>query len=398
MAIATRDDAGSMGLRLVLSDISQRKERERLQLEAQSEAERANRAKSRFLAAASHDLRQPLSALSMYVSLLSDSRPPPGKLVANVKECISSLSALLSDLLDVSKLEAGVVTPNIRTFPMAEVLASLESALTPKAQFKGLALRVHATNWLAHSDPVLFRRMLGNLIENAIRFTEHGGVLVACRQHQGKSWIEVWDTGIGIEAQQTTEIFEEFKQLGDQARNHGSGLGLAIVAKTAALLGLEVKVRSRPGRGSVFAIELPLGLVAPVVPAPITPALPVRALRIALVDDNAMVLIALEAALQNLGHQVVAADSKAQLLAELGTLAPDIVVSDYRLAHDETGFDVITAVQASFASDIPAILITGDTDPTLMRSMSERGVFVMHKPLELDTLQATLENLTSHIP
>lgn len=363
---------------------------------AKAAAERANNAKSRFLAAASHDLRQPLSALSMYAGLLSDSRPPSGKMVTNIKDCIGSLSALLTDLLDLSKLEAGVVTPNVHDFLMAQTLASLESDYTPQANVKGLTLRLRASNWTARSDPILLRRILGNLIENAIRYTERGSVLVACRRRQGKTWIEVWDTGIGIPADKTTEIFEEFKQLGDQARNNGSGLGLAIVARTAALLGLKIQVRSRPGRGSVFAIELPLGLAAPAKPGP-APAPPapgaVHALRIAVVDDNEMVRTALSACLDMLGYQVVAADSQATLLAELGTLAPDIVVSDYRLTQGETGFDVITAVRASFGSEIPALLITGDTDPALLRSMTERGILVLHKPLELDTLQTVLENL-----
>ena len=362
--------------------------------EAKASAERANNAKSRFLAAASHDLRQPLSALSVYAGLLNDSRPPSGKMVANIKDCIGSLSALLTDLLDLSKLEAGVVTPKIHDFSMAQTLASLASDHTPQASAKGLTLRLRPSNWTARSDPVLVRRILGNLIENAIRYTERGGVLVACRRRQGKTWVEVWDTGIGIPADKTAEIFEEFKQLGDQARNTGSGLGLAIVARTAALLGLQIKVYSWPGRGSVFAIELPLGLAAPAKPAPAPPAPGVvHALRIALVDDNEMVRTALSACLDMLGYQVVAADSQATLLAELGTLGPDIVLSDYRLAQGETGFDVITAVRASFGSAIPALLITGDTDPALLRSMTERGILVLHKPLELETLQAALENL-----
>jgi signal transduction histidine kinase len=376
-------------------DITERKRGMELLQQARSEADRANAAKSRFLAAASHDLRQPLSSLSLYASLLSISNPPTARTVANIRECIGSLSALLTDLLDISKLEARVVTPNIRSFPIAAMLTSLDSILSPKAKAKSLELRYRPSNWMAHSDPVLFQRILGNLIENAIQYTEHGGVLVACRHRQGKNWVEVWDTGIGIEADQSTEIFEEFKQLGDQARNKGSGLGLAIVAKTTDLLGLEVQVRSRPGRGSVFAVELPLGLEAQVEQAPAASGLLFRALRIAVVEDNPIVRMALEDCLLQLGHQVVAADGKATLLAELGTLSPDIVVSDYRLAQGETGFDVITAVQARFGSTLPAILITGDTDPTLMRSLSERGIVVLHKPLELETLRATIEDLTN---
>lgn len=375
-------------------DITHRKRTEEQLRAAVLDAEQANHAKSRFLAAASHDLRQPLSALSLYAGLLSHRSPSEQKLVASMKDCIGSLSSLLTDLLDMSKLDACVVTPKIDDFPIAETLANLESANTPEAQVKGLQLRCLPSHLMAHSDPVLYRRILGNLVANAIRYTEHGGVLVACRRRHGKIWVEVWDTGIGIPSDKTAEIFEEFKQLGDQARNKGSGLGLAIVAKTAALLGLEINVRSRPGHGSVFAVELPLGQVAPVEPGFAPLAVARRALRIALVDDNAMVRTALDAGLQSLGHQVVAADSKGTLLDKLGTLAPDIVVSDYRLAQGETGFDVITAVRTQSGTELPAILITGDTDPNVVRSMTERGIVVLHKPLDLETLQKCVEDLT----
>lgn len=363
--------------------------------EAKVAAESANNAKSRFLAAASHDLRQPLSALSIYANLLNYTQSPAEqKVVANIKECIGSLSGMLTDLLDLSKLEAGVVAPDVRDFAIAETLASLASVNTPEANIKGLQLRCLPSRLTVRSDPVHFRRILGNLIENAIRYTERGGVLVACRRRQNKTWIEVWDTGIGIPVDKTTEIFEEFKQLGDGARNNGSGLGLAIVAKTAALLGLAINVRSRPGRGSVFAIELPLGQALPAMPAPVPSAVDIRLQRIALVDDNPIVRTALVAALQDLGHQVVAAASKATVLAELGAQPPDIVVSDYRLTQGETGFDVIKALRARFGDELPAILITGDTDPNLLRSMTERGIIVLHKPLDLETLQKCIVDLT----
>jgi len=375
-------------------DITERRATEDALQKAKAEAERANRAKSRFLAAASHDLRQPLSALSIYVNMLKGSVKPDGQpLVANLKDCIGSLSELLTDLLDLSKLEAGVVAPNRSDFAVADALASLVAVHAPEAQLKGLRLRYVASELTVHTDPVLFRRIVGNLIDNAIHYTERGGVLVGCRRRRGKTWVEVWDTGIGIPEDKTAEIFEEFKQLGDEARTRGSGLGLAIVAKTAALLGLEISVGSRPGRGSVFAVELPHGQ-APVIPAPEPRQAVYRSLRVALVEDNAMVREAFVLGLQGAGHQVVAAASGPELLAGLGSLAPDIVVSDYRLAQGQTGFDVITTLRAAMRADLPAILITGDTDPTLVRSMTDRGIIVLHKPLDLETLQAYLEDLT----
>ena len=388
------DDGRSRGAISAFVDITARREAELAMQAAKSEAERANNAKSRFLAAASHDLRQPLSALALYTSVLDDKLAPADRpVVVNMKACVGSLSGLLTDLLDLSKLEAGVVRPNRCTFPVAEMLANLLSVHAPEADRKGLRLHCRSSSWMAHTDPVLFKRILGNLVDNAVRYTDRGGVLVACRRRQGRTWIEVRDTGIGIAADKTAEIFEEFRQLGDEARTRGSGLGLAIVAKTAALLGLEIRLRSRPGRGSLFAIELPLGH-ARASPAPEPDEFAYRPLRIALVEDNTLVRDALAAALRNVGHQVVAASGGTELCARLGTMKPEIVVSDFRLARGETGFDVITAVRTALNADVPAILITGDTDPALMRRMADRGIAVLHKPVDLETLQAYLEDLT----
>lgn len=379
----------------ITQDISDRKRTEERLTSAIVEVKRANRAKSRFLAAASHDLRQPLAALSLYTGILKNTPiASDQKLVANMQVCIDNLSELLNDLLDLSKLDAGVVTPIVKDFAIADLFDSLRASHAPEARLKGLRLRFVPCTWTCRTDLVLLRRSLGNLIENALRYTVRGGVIVACRRRLGKTWIEVWDSGIGIAADQTQEIFEEFKQLGDGARNKGSGLGLAIVAKTAALLDLEISVRSRVGRGSVFAIELPLGAPVLAVPAVVSHGMKRRSLRIALVEDNEIVREALVDVLQRLGHQVVATATKAALLEELEQLQPDIVVSDYRLTEGETGFDVITAVRARLGPEFPALLITGDTDPKLLRSVNARGIFVMHKSLNLETLQATLQDLT----
>lgn len=284
-------------------DVTERKRGEAQFLVAIDAAEQANNAKSRFLAAASHDLRQPLSALSLYTGVLNNlPQEADRKVVANMQSCIDSLSGLLTDLLDLSKLQAGVVNPNIVDFSVAGLFGRLASVHAPKAQAKGLRLRFIPSTLTGKTDLMLLARSLGNLIENALRYTERGGVLVACRHRLGKTWIEVWDTGVGIPNDQKWEIFEEFKQLGDGARNMGSGLGLAIVAKTATLLGLEVRVRSQLGRGSVFAIELPLGQAISVKPAPAPNAHMFRPLRIALVDDNDIVREALVLVLQHLGH------------------------------------------------------------------------------------------------
>lgn len=385
----------------IVQDITDRKHVEQALREslesltaARIEAEQANVAKSRFLAAASHDLRQPLSALSLYVGALRRQVGPVGtKMLINMKDCIDSLSELLSKLLDLSKLDAGVVMPNPSDFRLGDELAQLASVHAPEAQTKGLRLRCLPTAWTVHTDPVLFRRLLGNLIENAIRYTEKGGVLVAARRRLNKTWIEVWDTGIGMPSNRTAEAFEEFRQLHDEARTRGSGLGLAIVGKTAALLGLQIRVHSRLGRGSMFAIEVPVAqpreFLLPVVARLSVP----RRLSIALVEDNDAVRQALVAALEGAGHHVVSATSGSELRVKLGKEVPGILVSDYRLCHDETGLDVIAAARAIFGDDIPAILLTGDTDPSLVRNMADRGIVVLHKPVELEDLEACLEDL-----
>lgn len=389
----------AIGVLGIARDITQRKREAELLQQARQEADKANAAKSRFLAAASHDLRQPLSALSVYVGMLKDAASAPDpKMVAGMQECIANLSELLTDLLDLSKLDAGAVSPTVRDFPVAELLTNLTSVYAPEAANKGLQLRWRSTRLAGRTDAVLFRRILGNLIDNALRYTQRGGVLIACRRRQGKTWVEVWDTGIGIAREHMADIFEEFRQLGDGARNSGSGLGLAIVHKTAALLGLEVSVRSRPGHGSVFALELPLGRAERHASPPLPPALGTRALRIALVEDNPLVRDALDAGLCGLGHVVRAAASGEALLADLDQWSPDLVISDYRLTGGTDGYRVIAAVRARRGKDLPAILITGDTDPNLLRSMSERGIVVLNKPVDLETLQAYIEDMTCPVP
>lgn len=358
---------------------------------AKIEAERANNAKSRFLAAASHDLRQPLSALKLYVSVLKGKLEDtePG-LMTNMEECVGGLSNLLSKLLDLSKLEAGVVTPHASHFALDAVLNQVLAAHLPEAEAKGLRVRCRCSGLTAYTDGVLFQRIVGNLVSNAIEYTGQGGLLIGTRRRQGKIWVEVWDTGVGIPADKTGEIFEEFKQLGDDARTRGSGLGLTIVAKSASLLGLQIRVQSRLGRGSMFAVELPLGQAAQ-VKSDEEPAAQVEAARVAVVDDNPVVLHALELVLKAAGNDVVAATSGEEVLDGLGGQRPDIIVSDYRLAAGRTGFDVITALRAAFGADLPGVILTGDIDPKLMAAMTRKGIVILHKPVEMEALLARIE-------
>jgi CheY-like chemotaxis protein len=304
------------------------------------------------------------------------------------------LSETLAKLLDLSKLEAGVVTPEVAHFDVADLFDKVASAHAPEAKLKGLSLRCASPRLTARTDPVLFERVLGNLVSNAVRYTDRGSVLIGCRRRGGKTWVEVWDTGMGIPGDKTAEIFEEFKQLGNEERNRekGSGLGLAIVAKTADLLGLEIRVQSRLGKGSLFAVELPLGQKE--IRVMTREESRYRPLRVAVVDDDIGVLESLVFVLEEAGHQVVAAATSAELLARLENLPPDVMVSDYRLAKGKNGFDAITAVRTAFGRPVPAVILTGDTDPELIRGMASKGVLVHHKPLTFSALQACIAELT----
>ena len=255
-----------------VQDITGRKQGEADLLAAKAEAELANNAKSRFLAAASHDLRQPLAALTLYVGVLkARATAQDSALVYRIEACCTGLTELLTDLLDVSKLDAGVVSVNLSDFAVDELLESLAMVHAGDAAIKGLRLHLRPSpGVIAHTDHVLLTRMASNLIANAIRYTHRGGILVACRSRLGRLWLEVWDTGVGISADKTDHVFQEFTQLENTESSAGSGLGLSIVAKTAALLGLQIRLQSRLGRGSLFAIELPAGRLS-VAPTPVQP-------------------------------------------------------------------------------------------------------------------------------
>lgn len=394
--MAERDKSGrAICIKGINLDITPNKQAELKLQEAKLVAEHANQDKSRFLAAISHDLRQPLSALSLYLSALENKLPASeSKLLSNMESCVSSLNEMLSQLLDVSKLDAGVIIPNKVDFNFDYTLDHILTAYTASAQDKHLQIRFRKRGLIGHTDPILFQRIIGNIISNSIRYTESGGILICCRKRAGRTWVEVWDTGIGIPSDKTTEIFEEFKQLNNKERNDtkGVGLGLTIVSKMAQLLGLQISVRSKPGKGSVFAVEIPLGNAVQLMPQRIYFHKP---LRIAVVEDNARVADSFVIALSNVGHQVIAASSREEILLLLKDTAPDIVISDFRLSGKENGYDVVEALRAKFGNQLPALIVTGDTNPTIIREMQSRQVSVMHKPLEFDALREKLAELTA---
>jgi signal transduction histidine kinase/CheY-like chemotaxis protein len=363
----------------------------RVQKEA---AEEASLTKTRFLAAASHDLRQPVHALGLFVGALRGYalEAAPAALVDRIEDSVNAMDGLFSALLDISRLDAGVVAPDIKAFPIAAILQRLERDYATEAAEKGLFLRVRGCNLWVRSDPVLLERILRNLVSNAVRYTDRGGVLVGCRR-RGLLRIEVWDTGRGILPAHIQHVFEEFFQIDNPERDRakGLGLGLAIVRRLAGLLGHKIGVASRPGRGSVFRIDVPMAEAERQVPPKIAAAAMAQGL-IAVVDDEVAIQEGMRSLLSGWGHGVVCAGSGDDILSRLEAYAqaPDLIVCDYRLRGSETGAGVIGRLRARYGRDIPGVLITGDTAPDRLEEASASGMLLLHKPVANSRLRAVV--------
>ena len=374
-----------------MRDVTEQRRIEKALNAAIEEAERANDAKTRFLAAASHDLRQPLQALSLYLGVL-DGRLGTAErpLLEAIGQCTDSLSALLNDLLDVARLDAGTIVPKVEAVPIRPIMERVAASWDIQAQAKGLTLTVRACGAVVRTDPALLERVLSNLVANAVRYTDAGRVLVGCRRIAGELRLEVWDTGIGIPADRMDDIFEEFRQLGnaERRRDKGTGLGLAIVRRITGLLGHPISVRSVPGKGSVFAIRLPLAEAnGTTEPRPVVES---RPRSILLVEDEVHVRGALELVLGGLGHHVTAGETVDEALGRLGGQRPELVIADYRLGGGATGVEAIQRVRALFGADLPAVVLTGDTDPAVIRRIAGERLRLLHKPLQVEALRGVL--------
>ncbi len=364
------------------------------------EAERANRAKSRFLAAASHDLRQPMHALSLFVAQLAQGEHEPGvrELIRNIEASVGALDDLLHALLDVSKLDAGVMVPTLSDFPIAGLLARIGTDYGNAARKKGLRLRVACSRLWLRSDPLLLERVLVNLVANAVRYTDQGGILIGCRRRGNAVRIEVRDSGIGIAPESQAVIFREFVQLkdGERDRGEGLGLGLAIVERLARLLGHPISVHSLPGKGSIFSIEVP----AAEMPAQTAPTAPLGAggllegRSILVVDDDALVRQSLGGLLESWGCAVsVAHDQEEALAACPPQRPPDLIVCDFRLRAGADGIALIQRIRVDCARAVPAILVTGDVDADVARRAQAAGLPVLHKPVRSAKLRAALQSV-----
>jgi signal transduction histidine kinase/CheY-like chemotaxis protein len=365
----------------------------------------ANQAKSRFLAAASHDLRQPMHALALFVDQLRSSRTSADRtaLTARIEASVGNLSELLDQLLDLSKLEAGAVQATSADFPVQGLLDAIEGQFAPLARAKGIALRVRpSAAWLL-SDVAIVRRILLNLVANAIRYTERGGVLVSCRPHGAKLRVAVWDTGCGIPDERRHDVFHEFVQLGVPTAGAGNqlgqglGLGLAIVARLTELLGSTIELRSRVGRGSMFAFELPSGVPA-ATPEPVADPLRASWLRgtfAVVIDDDEAARSAMRGLLERWGCLTLAAADGNAALAGLAAhdRPPELIVSDYRLPMNETGLQAVARVRAAIGDEVPAIIVTADTTAEVAHAAQAAATPVLRKPVSPMKLRALLAQL-----
>ncbi len=354
---------------------------------AQHEAEQANAAKSKFLAAASHDLRQPIHAQGLFLEVLARTElaAHQREILANARASSEASSEMLNTLLDFSRIDAGVVKPLLQPFRLQPLLNKIENELAPLADEKRIVYRTRETHLAAQSDPALVELILRNLVSNAIRYTERGGLLAACRKRGQHAVLEVWDTGIGIAPAQQQEVFREFHQLGNPERDRrkGLGLGLAIARGLAHTLGHELSLASTPQRGSVFRLALPLATA----PLPAAQAELVQNktqllnARVLVIDDDDAVRAGMKHLLHDWGCICDTAESIEEALLHARAHAPDVMVSDYRLREQRTGVAAISALRELLGADLPALLITGDTAPERLREAQASGIPLLHKPV-----------------
>lgn len=354
-------------------------------------AEDAGQAKSRFLAAASHDLRQPVQALAIFQELLLPEMQltPLGKTYfQKTQQAIKAVSSLLSTLLDISRLESNTIKAKRELIRVAPLIKQMQREFGALAEQKGIALRTVASSASLETDAVLLGQILRNLVANALRYTPSGKILIGCRRRGRLLAIEVWDTGIGIRKEHQAAIFGEFFQLGNQERDrqHGLGLGLSIVDRAARLIGATIGLRSQFGKGSCFTVSLPISRRrAPLhhdTTQTFNSPFELDGRLIVLVENEDAVRTGFHAMLENWGCQVISGDSLHSVEARIPAQKIDAVISDYGLSKHENGLTVIGKLRVRFGRQLPALLITGDTSRQTLQAASEAGLPILHKPIK----------------
>ena len=401
------NDNRVQGVVITFTDITERKNAAKALEAAKRQAELANVAKSRFLAAASHDLRQPLQTLVLLQALLAKTAEAEKaqKLVTRLDETVGAMSGMLNTLLDINQLEAGAVRPEIVDFPVNNLLASLRDEFTYHAQAQKLTLRVVSCGLSIRSDARLLEQMIRNLLSNALKYTKHGEILLGCRRHEGILSIEIWDTGVGIPDEKLQAVFEEYYQLDNAGleRSRGLGLGLTIVQQLGNLLGHRVRVRSNPGKGSVFAIDVGLS------PEGSTTLLEHhrhgmdvalvedvrRTGQILIVEDDPEVRELLNLLLKDEGHRVLTAPDGivALELVARGVVQPDLILADYNLPNGIDGLQVTAKLREKLHRAIPVIILTGDISTDTLRDIARQKCLQLNKPVKLQELTQAIHRL-----
>ena len=399
--VTARTDELLEANRNLQQQITQRELIERALRDARDAAQAANRSKDKYLAAASHDLLQPLNAARLLISTLRERKLPDVEqvLVERTHQALEGAEDLLTDLLDISRLDQASVKPDIALYRLDELLGPLVSEFQSVAAAAGLNLRVHMGNYAVSTDLRLMTRILRNFLSNACRYTAEGSILLGARRRGEVLRLEVWDTGCGIAADRLDEIFLEFNQLdvGRAADRKGVGLGLAIVERIARILGYRVRVLSRPGRGSMFSIDVP---ISHEVPLPISPAAPQPGMgdplpgrRLLVLDNEVSILESMSALLGQWGCEVVTSTDEAAALVALRGQAPELILADYHLDHGVVGCEVVKHLREHFRQAIPAVIITADRTDQCRRSLQRLGAPLLNKPVKPGKLRAVLSQL-----
>ena len=413
IAIETDDELETLGARF--NDMAAQLQAsvatlERKVDERTRELQAANQSKSRFLAVASHDLRQPLHALNLLVEQLRLEQDPGrrARITGQVDAAVANMNELFNALLDISKLDAGGLTPVLADFPIQRTLDRVEATFAAMALEKGLHFSVVASSAIVRSDALLLERILLNLVSNAVRYTSEGGIVVGCRRSGDRLRIEVCDTGSGIAEDQQQAIFREFYRVPSPERHRADalGLGLAIVERLCALLDQPISLASTLGKGSRFAVSVPrlpaidgatvLASPAPAVVDRLTDRLTDRL--IVVIDDDALVREGTSGLLQSWGCRTVTGQTDAEALAGLAGRTPDLIVTDFHLASGRTGIDAVGALRNAVHSPVPACLISGDVSPARLTEAQAGGLRLLHKPVSPMALRALLSELLKDRP
>ena len=404
-------DKKTEGVVITFADVTERRSTADALSAAKRQAESASTAKSRFLAAASHDLRQPLQTLTLLQALLAKkvTGEKEQKLVGRIDEALGAMSNMLNTLLDINQIEVGAVKVEAAEFPVSDMLDRLRAELTYHAQSAGLALNVMPCRLSIRSDPRLLEQMVRNLLSNALKYTQRGRVLVGCRRRPGKLRIEIWDTGLGIPTSELEAIFEEYHQVDNPARqrSRGLGLGLSIVKSLGDLLGHQIRVRSLPGKGSVFSIEVSVASGGEASPSlglgfasTATARAPTRSGTILIVEDDPEVREHLELYLKDEGYDALTAIDGPAAFAMLADTQrrPDLVLADYNLPNGMTGIGVSQRLRRELDLKIPFIILTGDISTDALRDIALHDCVQFNKPVKLRELTHAIDKLLAKPP